>query len=104
MYRRIGDVNGSFTATAGTISLGRCRQILAQAILDGNSGYEIAVKPTKDASGTCSKGNCSAVLTDNGTYETVLGSGNWYLAYRCYNGATAAAGTSTNLYAVEKRG
>jgi len=107
MLRYIGKVNGSFTATSGTIACGNALKAYMQPVLDGNSTYTIAVKATQSASGTASKANCGAVVANRDTYEAIRPAGapgNWYIAYQVYNGTTATAGSSTDIYAVEKMG
>lgn len=106
MLRFLGTANGKLATATGTIACGNARQVNMQVTLDSNSGYEIAVLPITSASGTTSKITCAAVLSNLGTYEAVkpAGSGNWWLAWASYNGATATAGTTNDRYVVEKLG
>lgn len=105
--RYIGCANKTMTATAGTVSCGSALKANVQVFLDTNSTYDVAWKPVTSATGTCSKNNCAAVVTDNGTYEAVRpggGTQTWYLAWRVYNGATGIAGGAADKCAVEKLG
>lgn len=103
-YKDIGVAGDVINHTSGTISLGACRRIYAQTVLDTNSGYEVAVKPSQSATATCSKASCVGVVSNNGTQECNLGPGNWYLAYRVYNGATAATGGAADRIVIQKQG
>lgn len=106
--RYLGSVNGNFTATTGTINCSNAREVNLEIVMDVNSGYEVAMKPTTSAAGTASKTNFDAVVTDNGTYETPRpagsGSSAWYIAYQVYNGAAAANGSTGDKYAGGKWG
>lgn len=105
--RSIGIVNGALTATAGTIACSTARRANFQVTLDSNDSYEVVVSPVRSATGTCSKNNCAGIVTNLGTYEGLkptAGCNNWWLAYRVYNGATAAAGGASDKYALEKLG
>ena len=107
MYKYIGSVNGVL-GTHGTVACAQALKVNLQVTLDGNSSREIAVMPVYSAAGTCSKGNCAAVLTDLGTYEAnrpAGAGGNYWIAYRAYDGASIASGTSVNdKYIAEKLG
>lgn len=106
-FRYLGCVNKTLTATGGTMPCGKALKGNVQVFLDTNSTYDVAWKPTTSAVGTCSKNNCAAVVTDNGTYEAVRPAGGaqtWYLAWRVYNGATGAAGGASDKCALEKLG
>ena len=100
----IGNANVALTHTAGTINLGWCRQAIPQAILDTNSGFAVAVKGSQSAAATCSKSNCAGILLNDGAMQIDLGPGVQYLAYRVYNGATAAAGGASDKLAVQLKG
>jgi hypothetical protein len=107
--RYLGKVNGSFTATTGTINCGNAKEVKLQVFLDANSAHEIAVKPTTSLTATASKANCAAVITDNGVYEAQrpagAGAGTWYLRYTVFNGASRASATSSSdKYSAEKLG
>lgn len=103
--KHLGVVSESLTGTAGTISVGRCREVEVQVILDGNASHEIAVRPTKSASGTVSKDSAAAVLADMGAVNFKIGNNDWYVAYKVYSGASVATGTSaSDKIIVEKLG
>ena len=99
--------NGTFVHTAGTIRLPTgCRSALVSLGLAANAGYTVAVKQSVSASATASKANCSRILATLNTGDTNIigrpaGAGIWYLAFRIYNGATAAAGSSSDKYAID---
>lgn len=104
-YKYLGVVVTPLTATTGTVNLGHCQAVDIQALLDGNASYEIAVMPSKYATATCSKGNCSAVLSDNGTTDPIplpAGSRTKYYAYKVYSG-TSVGGTTANNKLVAMR-
>lgn len=107
VFKYIGCANGALSDT-GTIACGNAVIGNLQVFLDSNSTFDIAVKPTTSATGTASKNNCSAVLTDNGCYEVARPAAgvrtNWYLAYRVYNGSTAGSAGDYDKYALEKLG
>ncbi len=105
-YKILGQTTKNLTTTAGTVNCGTVRVVDAQASLDGNSSYEVALKASMSGAATASKNNCNAVLSDLGAESFVRpgGYGTWYLAYRMYNGATAARGTATDKLVATKRG
>lgn len=104
-YTFLGNAVKSMNATSGTIPVSNGRQVNVQVNLDGNAAYEVAVLPVDAATGTCSKANCAAVLSDLGTYEASKKLyGGYYIAWRMYNGATGAAGTAEDKIMVERYG
>ncbi|MFA5376446.1 MAG: hypothetical protein WC455_11940 [Dehalococcoidia bacterium] len=107
--RQLNSKNGTFAAVSGTVNCGNARIVSMQVVLDGNSTYEVAVRATTSATGTVGKDSMAACISDNGVWGTIRPSGaganDWYLAYKTYNGATAATATSANdKYAVERWG
>ncbi len=107
--RQMAPVNGTFSAVSGTINCGNARIVNMQVVMDTNSTYEVTVRATTDASGTVSKNSMAACISDGGAWETIRPSGaggsDWYIAYKTYNGASAATGTSSNdKYCVERYG
>lgn len=106
--RTIGVVNGNFGATAGTIACGNAHIVNIQVKMEVNSSYEPVFKPVKANTGTASVNNGGGYTSDGGTYRITRpagsGAGGWFVAWRMYNGATAAAGSTGDKYLVEKLG
>ncbi len=107
--RQMTPVNGTFAAVSGTINCGNARIVNLQVIMDTNSTYEVAARVTTSATGTVSKSSMAACLSDSGSWETKRPSGaggsDWYIAYKTYNGASAATATSANdKYCAERYG
>ncbi len=106
-YRHLGNKVTSLTATAGTVSLGRCQAVDIQAVLDGNSSYEVAISPTDNPLATCSKGNCAAVISDNGNTGRIHlppGATTKYYAYKVYDGTSVGATSANNKLIAAKLG
>ena len=101
--RFLGKVIEAVAATSGTIAVTKCRVANIQAVMDG-SGYDVALLPSTSAAATCSKNSCAAVISNLGTYEARMRNSNYYIAYRVYNGATAATGATGDNLIVERLG
>jgi hypothetical protein len=103
-YKYLDSAEKNMNATSGTLCVSPCRLAKVQVILDGNAGYDVAVKPTDNIIGTCSKNSAAAVLTNLGAEPFKFGYGTHYIAWRVYNGATAATGTATDKIIGERDG
>lgn len=108
-YRFLNDgsnpVVETMAATTGTVPIGKCRQANVQFLASATSStYDVAVMPVTANTGTCSKDNCAALLSTQGSYECNQRGQAYWIAWRMYNGNDEITGLATDRLIVERLG
>lgn len=107
-FLRDGNTNpvmDELTATSGTVAISRCRQANIQWLAsDTSSSYRVALMPVAANTGTCSRENCAALLSNLGAYECRDMGRNYWVAWQVYNGETPITGTAGDFLAIERLG
>lgn len=88
-YRFLNDganpVIESMAATSGTVPIGKCRQANVQFLASATSStYDVAVMPVTANTGTCSRSNCAALLSNEGVYACYQRGRPYWLAWRMH--------------------